>query len=158
MYESITKNPRGIKMIRLDWDNITLIEAKRRIELIKQYSLVQEIELRLSATKGFHVYIISYAILSAGHILRLRRMWLDDGNRLVKDVMNIDASYRDVMFRFKEINGVRWYEHPLIKYIRYDEDSDIWIEKNPNQKKVVLQISQAKSSLIARQLPGRKNG
>ena len=122
---------------RLDWDDISFNECKRRISTIMKSSLVQALELRLSATSGFHI-IVSCNI-HPDRVYYYRRIWKDDGNRLVKDVLD-SGCHRDVMFRYKVINGTTWFEEPIASYTRIKQ-TDTWIIKPiSHQQPTPLQI------------------
>ena len=118
-----------MNQIRLDWDDITWSECRNRIESLKQESIVQSIELLFSAKSGFHIYVNSYFHLPIQRIWYLRRLWKDDGNRLVMDVLHFPAYYRDVMFRKKG----DWTEEPLTTYKRLHYNSDIWKKEDFQQ-------------------------
>ena len=116
---------------RLDWDDITFSECKRRITLLKAYPIVREIELRASAMSGFHI-ILSCDNVNPKRVLYLRRIWKDDGNRLVKDVL--DSGYhRDVMFRYKVIAGFTWYEEPICTYTRINHSNQWKTRRHSHQ-------------------------
>ncbi len=110
-------------VIRLDWDDISFSECKRRISLIMKYSIVKSLELRLSATSGFHIIVSCYN--NNFNPFYLRRIWKDDGRRLVGDMLDAGAPYRDVMFQYKVIGGFTWYEEPICTYTRLG-NSDRW--------------------------------
>ena len=100
-------------MIRLDWDSITLGECRRRVQLILSYSQVAEVKVCLSPTDGFHIYVSTLYELNPMAVIRLRNEWKDDGNRLVKDLLELGASHRDVLFKYKYKNGLKWSEREL---------------------------------------------
>ena len=114
-------------MIRLDWDKISYSVALERIEKIKKNIAVKSIELRESPSgNGYHVYIHTWWFIHYSLVWRLRRAWKDDGNRLVKDVMNKKAKFRDVMFQSKRDGktGLVMNETPMFKLNR--ESSKAW--------------------------------
>ncbi len=100
-------------MIRLDWDAITLGEARRRAQLILLDSRVSGLRVCLSPTDGFHVYVETLYQLNPMAIIRLRNEWKDDGNRLVKDLLEMGMTHRDVLFKYKYKNGLKWSEREL---------------------------------------------
>ena len=104
------------RMIRLDWDDITLEEARKRVQQILKDLLVLELKLCLSPTSGFHVYVETLYELPTSAVIRLRNEWKDDGTRLVKDILSWGTPYRDVMFNYKVKGGIKWYEEPLEIY------------------------------------------
>ena len=117
--------------VRLDWDDITWEQCRSRIEQIKSDSLVQQVELRLSPRSGFHIIVSSYFNLPITRIWYLRRLWWDDGNRLVLDILFYPKYFRDVLFRKKG----DWNEEPLTTYTRLHYNSDIWNKEDVHQKK-----------------------
>ena len=122
---------------RLDWDDISFNECKRRISTIMKSSLVQALELRLSATSGFHI-IVSCENLSKEGIYRLRRIWKDDGRRLVADILD-RGFHRDVLFRYKVIAGTTWYEEPIAIYTRIG-NSERWKIKRVSHQSPELEL------------------
>lgn len=128
-------------IIRLDWDDISFNECKRRISKIMKSSLVLALELRLSATSGFHIILsikTPEGFFTSSYIHRLRRMWKDDGNRLVKDVLD-SGCHRDVMFRYKVIAGTTWYEEPICTYTRI-RNTDQWRIKRVSHQSPELEL------------------
>ena len=124
--------------IRLDWDDITWSECRERLSQIKEVHLVKQIELRFSPKSGFHIIVSSYFNLPITRVWHLRRLWHDDGNRLVMDILHYPAYYRDVLFQRKG----DWAEEPLITYTRLHYNSDIWKKEiNPkmNQESNLLE-------------------
>ena len=119
-----------MNQIRLDWDDITLEECRNRVEQIKLNLLVQLIEQRLSPRSGYHIIVSLYNHLPITRIWYLRRLWGDDGNRLVQDVLNYPRHYRDVLFRKKG----DWHEQPLFIYTRIDHSNE-WRTELINPKK-----------------------
>ena len=108
-------------MIRLDWDKISYSVAIKRLEHIKKNTHIRKIELRESPSgNGYHVYLTPFSFLHYSIVWRLRRLWKDDGNRLVKDVMNKKAKFRDVMFESKRDGktGLVMNETPMLKFSR----------------------------------------
>ena len=127
--------------IRLDWDDISFNECKRRISTIMKSSLVQALELRSSVTSGFHIIVsikTPEGFLTSSYIHRLRRIWKDDGNRLVKDILD-SGCHRDVMFRYKVIAGTTWSEEPICTYTRIRQ-SDTWKIKPVSRQSVPLEL------------------
>lgn len=114
-----------MNQIRLDWDDITWDDCRARLLVIKEELLVQCIELRFSPRSGFHVMVSLYTDLPITRIWYLRRLWGDDGNRLVQDVLNYPRHYRDVLFKKKG----EWHEQPLFIYTR-NKHSNEWNRKN----------------------------
>ena len=121
-----------MNQIRLDWDNITWDDCRERISQIKTEQLVQSIELRFSPRSGFHIIVSSYFHLPITRIWYLRRLWGDDGNRLVMDILHYPAYYRDVLFQRKGDFHEEW----IATYSRLFFNEDIWKEeKNPKSLK-----------------------
>ena len=125
------------QQIRLDWDDISFNECKRRISMIMKSSLVQALELRLSAKSGFHI-IVSCELLSKEGIYRLRRIWKDDGRRLVADILD-RGFHRDVLFRYKVVAGTTWFEEPICTYTRIRQ-SDTWKIKPVSHQSQPLEL------------------
>lgn len=128
----MTFNSQSI--IRLDWDNITWSDCRDRIEQIKQAQLVKQIELRFSPKSGFHILVSSYFYLPVTRIWYLRRLWGDDGNKLVLDILYYPAHYRDVLFQRKG----DWYEQPLTTYTRLHYNSNIWKQEDVQSESTAL--------------------
>ena len=125
-------------IIRLDWDDISFNECKRRISVIMKSSLVRELELRLSATSGFHIIVsLTHQLCHDGYFY-YRRIWKDDGNRLVKDLLD-SGCHRDVMFRYKVIAGTTWFEEPICTYTRIRQ-SDTWKIKPVSHQSPPLEL------------------
>ena len=123
--------------LELDWDKISINEAYDRIELLKNYDVIESIELRQSATNGYHVYVKLYRDMEQDEIFRLRRSWKDDGKRLMMDCfwrLNNNKNNSNVMFQSKRINGLLWYELPLILYTRTRHEG-IWKEQKLRKKR-----------------------
>lgn len=130
-----------MNQIRLDWDDITWSECRERLSLIKAMQLVQSIEIRFSPRSGFHILVSSYHHLHHTRIWYLRRLWRDDGNRLVNDILYYPAYFRDVLFQKKGDDHEEW----IATYTRLHYNSDEW-KKHENLKN--LEIPQLKEVLL----------
>lgn len=102
------------KYFTLDWDNISIDEAKRRCDFIlKNYTNIQKLVLSLSPTKGFHVRCYCYGNTV---IAKMRRELKDDGRRLVHDLLNRPDNIHDILWSRKTISGIVWEEKELRVY------------------------------------------
>lgn len=102
------------KYFTLDWDNISIDEAKRRCDFIlKNYTNVQELVLSLSPTKGFHVRCYCYGLTC---VAKMRNELKDDGRRLVHDILNRPDNIHDVLWSRKTVCGIPWEEKELMTY------------------------------------------
>ncbi len=122
--------------ILLDWDKISFNEAIERISKIKKYDVVKSIEIRMSPTNGYHIYIELIWQMHQEELFRYRKMWKDDGNRLMMDCfwrLGNEKNNSDVMFIKKRKHGIVWYEVPLFLYSR-DNKSRTWHKMNLQKK------------------------
>ena len=105
------------KYITLDWDNISIDEAKRRVYFIlMEHPDLQELVLSLSATKGFHCRVtFNYHV----HNASLRRRYKDDGRRLVNDIINRDNNAHNILWHRKVVQGQVWTAKQLIVIKNY---------------------------------------
>ena len=104
------------KYITLDWDNISIDEANKRMQyILDNYANVKQFVLSLSPTKGFHCRITLY---SASNVARLRKEWKDDGRRLVNDLLNRPDRIHDILWSRKTLYGITWEEKELTTYVR----------------------------------------
>lgn len=103
------------KYITLDWDDISINEAKRRIDWIrKEYISIQKLVLSQSPLSGFHVRISFY---NAVLIAKMRRNLKDDGNRLVNDLLNRPNHIHDILWVRKNYQGWAWEEKKIEEWI-----------------------------------------
>ena len=94
------------KYFTLDWDNISIDEARKRIDYIMEnYANVAKLSLSLSPTKGFHVRIWTHGITN---ICMMRKELKDDGRRLVNDILNRPDNIHDVLWTRKTVSGIVW--------------------------------------------------
>lgn len=104
------------KYFTLDWDNISIDEARKRTNFIlDNYCNVKKLVLSLSPTKGFHVRI---TLWSNSNILSLRNSFKDDGRRVINDIFNRDDNIHDILWTRKTLNGIRFEEKHLTTYYR----------------------------------------
>ena len=110
-------NPRTrAKYFTLDWDNISLDEAHRRVSFIlDNYANVHKIVLLLSPIKGFHVKCYCY---SDTNVADIRNELKDDGNRLIHDLMNRPEHIHDILWTKKVINHIEWTSEKLLTVTR----------------------------------------
>ncbi len=104
------------KSLTLDWDNISIDEAfKRCLYILKNHCNVRKLMLSLSPHKGFHVrvFLFGYAC-----ILPLRRIWKDDGRRLVNDILNRPDHIHDILWTRKTDSRGVWEEKHLKTWYR----------------------------------------
>lgn len=94
------------KIITLDWDNITPYQARLWCAVIYRRFSVVSVALFQSPTKGFHC-IVTFAF--DVNVLRARRMFKDDGNRIINDIFNRPPHIHDVLWTSKTKYNVRWY-------------------------------------------------
>jgi hypothetical protein len=100
------------KFITLDWDDISIEEAKRRVRYIcDNYTDIQKLVLSLSPLSGFHVRL---TFIYPHLVAKLRRELKDDGNRLVNDILNRPDNVHDILWRRKNYAGTKWEEKELI--------------------------------------------
>jgi len=99
------------KFITLDWDNISIHEANRRIQYIyDNYTDIQKLVCCFSPLKGFHVRItFKYPHL----VVKIRKELKDDGNRLINDILNRPDYIHDILWNRKSYANQVWYEEPL---------------------------------------------
>jgi len=114
-------------VITLDWDNINYEEAAKRTCEILASGIPKSLEIRVSPNlDGFHIYIETEAI---SEILsyNLRRVWRDDGRRILGDYLAPKAIYRNVMFVYKSSPLGTLGEIPIVKYERMTTNNwKIW--------------------------------
>lgn len=121
----------------LDWDNIALLEALDRIIFIMNHKSVESIYLYESSTqKGYHISIKTYWYTNPTFTFYMRRIWKDDGNRLIEDILNKKATFRDVAFEYKIIKGVKCNRTTMFKFNRIKYLSKKWLVKNLNPKNI----------------------
>ena len=103
------------KYFTLDWDNISIDEAQRRIMFIlDNYANIQELVLSLSPLKGFHVRCWCF---SDTNIPEIRKQLADDGRRLVNDLVNSPDTIHDILWSRKTLSGITWEAKPLIRIV-----------------------------------------
>ncbi len=127
----------------LDWDNIALNEAIKRIVFIMNHKAIESIYLYESSTqKGYHISIKTYWYINPTFIFYLRRIWKDDGNRLIEDIFNKKAIFRDVAFEYKIIKGVKCSRTTMFKFNRIKYLSKKWQVKNQKLKSFQIYIQE----------------
>lgn len=99
------------KYFTLDWDNISIDEARNRFYELCESDDISEAHLALSGTKGFHVRCHTRNTII---VANLRRKWKDDGRRLVNDILNRDGNVHDILWTRKTVHGITWEEKPLL--------------------------------------------
>ena len=103
--------------ITLDWDRITIEKAKERIKFIWQSDPnIKHLKLSLSPMNGYHVRIWFYKWVK---VAELRRKFLDDGRRLVHDLIDNPDHIHDILWNEKEfMPGFSFFERDLIEWYR----------------------------------------
>lgn len=104
------------KFITLDWDNISIVEARRRTNFIlDNYANVRKLVLSLSPTKGYHVRLYCY---SDTLILPMRKALKDDGRRIIHDIFNRSDNIHDILWIRKTDSRGTWEEKELLTVTR----------------------------------------
>lgn len=100
------------KYFTLDWDNISIDEAYRRVDYIKKnLKSLRMLKLSLSGTKGFHVRVYCNGLI---HVANMRKIFKDDGRRLVNDIFNRSDGIHDILWSRKTVDSITWEEKHLI--------------------------------------------
>lgn len=107
------------RIITLDWDNVTLKEAKKMCGFIYSRRFVKGVQLRQSPMKnGFHVYIKTYPLMTREEVNNLRIKWADDIQRVITDLL-YRPYFQSVLFTKKVINGI---EHKDLILFTWNKD------------------------------------
>ena len=120
------------KYITLDWDMITIEEARSRMyQFCEEFPNFSQLVLSLSATKGFHLSAtFSYHVPN----LLIRRKYKDDGRRVVNDIINCDNNAHNILWSRKVVSGQKWKTKQLIVItnpVYYDGTRKREISKSP---------------------------
>jgi len=100
------------KYLTLDWDNISIDEAFKRVgRICVNYTNVRKLVLSRSPIKGFHVRVYLHGDTN---IAMMRRELEDDGVRLANDISNRPDYLHDILWSAKTVNGVRFKAKELI--------------------------------------------
>ena len=99
------------KSLTLDWDNISIDEAYKRVDyILENHCNVRKLMLSLSPHKGFHVRVSLFGFAT---ILPLRNEWKDDGRRVVNDILNRPDHVHDILWLRKTDSRGTWEEKHL---------------------------------------------
>ena len=135
--------------ICLDWDLIALAEALERIERIKLNNTIKQITLYESASqKGYHCICETYYYMNPTLVYILRRAWKDDGDKLVEDVMYKSAPFREVLFSYKVIKGLKISRTKMFILYRLKYYSSTWQSVSLEPEEKLEQSQKEKKSLI----------
>ena len=106
------------KYLTLDWDNIGIEEAFKRVGyILANHTNVRKLVLSFSGFKGFHVRVYLYG---NSNIVLLRKAWKDDGNRLINDILNRDDNTHDILWTRKVVDGIESKEEEILTITRTD--------------------------------------
>tara|TARA_R100001086_G_scaffold224153_1_gene142018 strand:+ start:499 stop:837 length:339 start_codon:yes stop_codon:yes gene_type:complete len=99
------------KIITLDYDDIAWKECKERIDFILQSNYVKSIKVFSSPLgDGYHLYVMLHQYMEWNLIMRLRRKWKDDGQRVMIDLMKERPEVMMIIFRSKTRKGYKYKE------------------------------------------------
>jgi hypothetical protein len=104
------------KAVTLDWDNISIVEARDRFHKFVTSTRPIHASLWLSACKGFHVRAEYEEDVDNW---RLRRVWRDDPHRLVYEILRIG---HDVDHEFLWEGKLIPYSPDGSKLVRFDSE------------------------------------
>lgn len=107
-----------MEKIKLDWDSISYAIAKNRIKVILQNRdmKIEYVDLFSSASgDGYHVYV--YTKNEIKNRFFYRRLWKDDGKRIVTDLLKPSGSPQDVLFQLKNLSGRNYKINFLDRFI-----------------------------------------
>jgi hypothetical protein len=102
------------KVVTLDWDNVSIVEARERFHKFVTSTSPIHASLWLSACKGFHVRAEYDREVDNW---RLRRIWRDDPHRLVYEILRIG---HDVDHEFLWDGKLIPYSRDRSKLVRFD--------------------------------------
>ena len=99
------------KIITLDYDNITWKECKKRFDYVLTFDFVKSIKVYNSPLMdGYHLYVMLDHYMSWKNIMKLRRIYKDDGKRIELDLMKDRPEIMMIMFRSKTRKGYKYKE------------------------------------------------
>ena len=106
------------KIITLDYDNIAWKECKERIDFILKTQFVKKIKVFSSPLgDGYHLYCMLDHYMDWKSIMKLRRIYKDDGNRVTIDLMKERPEVMMIMFRSKTRKGYKYKEIFMGEYV-----------------------------------------
>jgi len=97
-------------MIKLDYDSISFSTLMKRIDFIKKNPITKSIKIFQSPSlDGFHIYIIPTKELTWNEKIYYRKLFKDDGQRIVLDLLK-DEQLKDVIFQLRIKKGMVFKE------------------------------------------------
>tara|TARA_B110001454_G_C12340900_1_gene275956 strand:+ start:29 stop:346 length:318 start_codon:yes stop_codon:yes gene_type:complete len=97
-------------MIKLDYDSIAFDTLMKRIDFIKKNPITKSIKIFQSPSlDGFHIYIIPTKELTWNEKIYYRKLFKDDGQRIVLDLLK-DEQLKDVIFQLRIKKGMVFKE------------------------------------------------
>ena len=97
-------------MIKLDYDSIAFNTLMKRIDFIKKNPITKSIKIFQSPSlDGFHIYIIPTKELTWNEKIYYRKLFKDDGQRIVLDLLK-DEQLKDVIFQLRIKKGMVFKE------------------------------------------------
>ena len=85
----------------LDWDRITIEKAYERLRFMWQSNkMIMRLKLSMSPCNGYHVRGWTFKNIKVAEI---RNLYLDDGRRLVHDIMDNPEHIHDILWNEKEV-------------------------------------------------------
>jgi hypothetical protein len=107
-------NTKRSKTVTLDWDNISIVEARERFHNFVTSTQPIHASLWLSACKGFHVKAKYDREVDNW---KIRQSWKDDPNRLMYEILRIG---HDVEHEFLWDGKLIPYSRDRSKLVRFD--------------------------------------
>ena len=99
--------------LTLDWDRITLDEALLRCAYIwaRWNFMLSRLKLSMSPCNGYHVRIWTN---NKVNVAKWRRIFRDDGRRLIHDLMDNPDHIHDILWNEKQVTpSLSFYEEDL---------------------------------------------
>ena len=97
-------------MIKLDYDSIAFSTLMKRIDFIKKNPITKSIKIFQSPSlDGFHIYIIPTKELTWNEKIQYRKLFKDDGQRIVFDLLKYEQC-KDVLFQMRMKKGMVFRE------------------------------------------------
>ena len=97
-------------MIKLDYDSIAFSTLMKRIDFIKKNPITKSIKIFQSPSlDGFHIYIIPTKELTWNEKIYYRKLFKDDGQRIVLDLLKDEQFVHCVEILVQRIGEVlKW--------------------------------------------------
>ena len=91
--------------LTLDWDRITEDEALLRCAYIwnRWRFMIARLKLSMSPCNGYHVRIWTYTKVL---VAKWRRLWKDDGRRLIHDLIDNPDHIHDILWNEKDVTPI----------------------------------------------------